>query len=504
MKVEKINNYTVQNAKRRFDSPNFTGGMGTVAQEITNSLPAKNILKKLQSFEWLKGEMGSILITALGTGLVAPIFIAFNPFVRPKKDATKEQKEDVKNTKIYTAMRQPISAILAILFQVSALKPIDKALDAMLNNPAYSKNFSLHVDQAALNSKSYLKTKIKKELKQSGIKKPSIFKYFSENYSKVKEERRHYDKMLNDKVTKKQEQQIQLLAERFQQTGKIKIGERYLDNPTLAELINKQIDQYISDAKHLYTPQDGIEFYRKRANILINNEEHLKEIFKDVPVKETFMTKDPDALKQLYKQTNSILESALSKETNEDVKMLIREILDKPEDIRASRVSRTLERIKSIKSACGGNYSEQAYINHMNMKNTELEKIINKLKLKKIDEVASATDNTISETLKKLIESCKFDKEDKLINSILHDTKTFGTNEEKLAQKIHKDIIKLYKKFVENKYTAPNQITKILISVCITLPITCNALNWVYPRVMEKLFPRISGVKKEGGSDGSK
>ena len=85
------------------------------------------------------------------------------------------------------------------------------------------------------------------------------------------------------------------------------------------------------------------------------------------------------------------------------------------------------------------------------------------------------------------------------MTSILHDTNTFDSDTEKLTQKIYKDITKLYKKFVENNYKAPNQIIKILIGVCITLPITCNALNWVYPRFMEAVFPGLAGVKKDGG-----
>ncbi len=405
MKVEKINNnYVLHQGNRQKKVPNFEGNTISIAEEITNLLPGKKALKRMQSFEWLKGEIGGILITAIGTGLVAPIFIGFNPFVKAPKGATKEQKEEVTNTKLYTAMRQPISAVLAILFQVGALKPIDKVLDKVFNNPAYSKNLSINVDQSALNSKSYLKTITKQELTKEGLKKPTILAGFKEGFDKVNKRRKEYDEILKTRINQKAEEQLQKLADTFEQTGRIKIGERNLDNKVVAELINKQIDGYISDANKLKLGNSGLELNAQMA------------------------------------QTNST-----------------------------------------------------------SLRDAELDKIITKLKLNKIDDTEKATVTTIQETIKKLVDNCKFDTENKLLNSILQDTDTFDTNAEKLTKKVCKDVTKLYKKFLENNYKAPNQIIKIIIGVCITLPITCNALNWVYPRLMEIVFPRLAGVKKDGG-----
>lgn len=494
MKVEKVNGNYRQKAPA-----SFKGGAVKLADQITNALPQHKILKKMENLQWMKGEFGSIFITALGTGLVAPIFIGFNPFVKAPKDATKEQKDEVTNTKIYTAMRQPISAVLALIFQLSALKPIDIALDEMMNNPKYSKNFSLHVDQSALNSNSYLQRQVAKELKKEGIKKPSLLKGFTEGFSKIKQERKDFTKLVKERVDAKAEQQLQNLADNFRNTGKIKIDKRYLDNPTLAQLVNKQIDEYIADANSFKIKPEGLEFYTKRAKTLINNEDHIREIFKDIPYEKIALTKDTKELKQLYENTDAILKKALLKETNPEIQILIREILEKPDEIRASRVARTLERIQTIKDACNGHYSPGAYLNSMLKRNEELDKTIVKLKLNKIENPSKATEKTVNDAIKRLINNCKFKPTDNLLKSILHDTATFDSNEEKLSKKVHKDITKLYKKFVAKKYTAPNQIAKILISVCITLPITCNALNWVYPRFMEIVFPRISGAKKEGG-----
>ena len=48
------------------------------------------------------------------------------------KDGKIDEKE-LQNTKTYTAMRQPISAVLAIMIQLGLLTPIDKGLDVLIN-----------------------------------------------------------------------------------------------------------------------------------------------------------------------------------------------------------------------------------------------------------------------------------------------------------------------------------------------------------------------------------
>lgn len=486
MEVGKIQqNYTAprRNLKKEA-TPNFTGA-ASLGKQITNSLSGKNAIERMKKLEWLKGEIGGILITALGTGLVAPIFIGFNPFVKAPKDATKEQKEDVKNTKLYTAMRQPISAVLAILFQVSALKPIDKFLDNLFNKEQYAKHFNLHVDQSAINSKSYVKSLVKEEFKQQGKTKPSYFQVFTKGWSKVKEEREAYDNLFDTRIKAIQDEQLDKVANVFRETGAIKVGQRTLDNKTVAELINTQIDDYVSDATKLKIDNDGLAFYSKRAKTLVENEEHLREIFKNPP---------SDS-----KQLQTYLQNLHNAEQSPEVKEILKEIIDRPEDIRRSRIDRTLKRIDNIKSMCKGNYSHDNYLDAMSLRNAELDRTITRLKLSKIAEPDKATNATITETIKRMTKGCQFEDSDTLLRSILHDTDTFDFNADKLSKKIHKDITKLYKKLVENKYKSFNQISKILIGVCITLPITCNALNWVYPRFMELFFPKLAGVKKDGG-----
>ncbi len=522
MKIENYQNYRVGNQVQRnyklHKNPNFTS-KATLAQDITNSLHHKGFFKWAKKMEWLKGEIGGILITALGTGLVAPIFIGYNPFVKAPKDATPEQKEETKNTKLYTAMRQPISAALAILFQASVQKYIDKGLDAVFNNSKFSKYARVDVDQQVLNTDTYIKDNIRKGLKgeknpltierKTPIKKPSLLaSWFGKKKRNADGDkvslRDQYDNIVKERLDQIKEQQINKVAEAFQAEGKIKVGERYLDHKSLVGLISNQIDDYITDAEKLkYSPELTVK-HVNRAKVLVTNEDHLREIFKQVPVDKVNAAKEGSKeLKEAYKETTTVLEKLLKEEKNEDVKVILKEILDRPEDLRANRVSRTLSRIDKVKDMCEsrGGFTPQNYRKALIERNNVLEdKVIELTATKKILE--KTDENSVGKIIERIAQNCSFDKDGNgVTKSVLRDTDTFDSDLEKLGKKIYKDVTKKYKKMIDNSYKSWNQLTKIGVGVLITLPITCTALNWVYPRFMELCFPKLAGVKKQSAQN---
>ncbi len=107
----------------------------------------------------------------------------------------------------------------------------------------------------------------------------------------------------------------------------------------------------------------------------------------------------------------------------------------------------------------------------------------------------------IEKAIKQVKKACTYKKGDPILEPLLENTDTFGSKAEKISAKIYKDIAKAYKKLVDNNYKSWNQITKIGVGVFITLPITCTALNWVYPRFMEIFFPKLAGVKKDNAPE---
>lgn len=467
-----------QNQKAQAAQPQFKGGL-SYSERIAESLPHAKTIKAMKSLEWLKGEIGGILITAFGTGLVAPIFIGFNPFVKAPKNATPEQKKENENTKLYTAMRQPISAALAIVFQASVQKYIDKGLDKVFNNPKISKYARTNLDQQELNTKTYIQSKVKKAMKKDGETKPSLIKSLFSKEAKA--QRKAYVENFNAKVENIQNEQIDNIARKFQETGKINIGERYLGWRSTSKLVNDQIDSYIQDARALQKTPEKIAKYINRAELLTNNEAGIRNVFGQIS--EQNVTGDVQKL--------------LAKESNPDIKTLLQEILNKPEDLRYSRVQRTLQRIDCIKTMCGGEFTRDKYKNALVERNGILADRIVELTGAKLD-TKTADQKAVKEAIEKIAQQCSFkDVEGSIQRSVLCDTDTFGKDLSKITKKVYKDITKGYKKLVENNYKSWNQFTKIGVGVFITLPITCTALNWVYPRFMDIFFPSLSGADEK-------
>ena len=606
MGIEKVNEVKVENGKKQIsftgsanknraylsqpqDSVSFTG-TGSAAKSLLDhtKMMADGLIPRhrkwidgMESAKWLKGELGGILITALGTGIVAPIFIGFNPFVKAPKDATEEEKKEVSNTKLYTAMRQPISAILAIIFQVSVLKYIDKGLDKIFNNEIYSKNVRLNTDQSILNTDTYIESIVKKQMASENIEKPSMFRALFSRNARV--ERAVYNEKLKKRIDEMKKSQLDGVTAQFEKDGKILVNKkaaRYVDKKTMADVITKQIDSYIEDAKLLKKEEERIAHYINKAEVLTSNEPYFRELAESLPLKEIEKAqvkelitqvlpfkeikkakdkellfdllkeandnldtlikniggKDPDIktilenlkaeltvdkdnpkagrfvelcetqsksseteLKALYKQLTDTVKARMQDPAlSEDLKKELQGILDRSEDLRGHRVNRILARIESIKEICSGGFDSDVYKKAMEDKiNTVRSRIVD-LEICKADiaKMGELDEAAVKDMMKRIAQILTFDPKDTKVASVLKDTDVFGIDSEKLLKKLYKDVTKGYKKLVEDSYKSITQNSKMLVGALITIPITCTALNWVYPRVMELCFPSLAGVKK--------
>ena len=110
MKVSSIKNNVYQ--KQSFDTPPTFKGKG-LDPDIINYLNKKGgrFGRFLNYVGENQGEALNIIVTAVGTAIICPLFIAFNPF----------SKEDDK-TKQYSEWRQPISAVIALVTQLTITK----------------------------------------------------------------------------------------------------------------------------------------------------------------------------------------------------------------------------------------------------------------------------------------------------------------------------------------------------------------------------------------------
>lgn len=143
-----------------------------VKAELLKQMPKSiRLLDKMKNFV---GEVPNIIINAVGTGLVAPIFIKHNPLSKADED-----------TRTYSAWRQPVSAVLAIATQASMVAPFNN----LLNNMTNKGEFTFFADKGNKYNKSayqdvdFLEKAIKKEnpkLSKEEIKKLAKEKQYSQ------------------------------------------------------------------------------------------------------------------------------------------------------------------------------------------------------------------------------------------------------------------------------------------------------------------------------------
>lgn len=105
------------------------------------------ILNKMKKM--LGGESTNICINALGTGLIAPIFIKYNFLSKTDSD-----------TRTYSAWRQPVSAVLSVATQVGMLIPINRWINK-LSNEGRLLGFDM-LNQGGYQNEAYLTKRIKK------------------------------------------------------------------------------------------------------------------------------------------------------------------------------------------------------------------------------------------------------------------------------------------------------------------------------------------------------
>lgn len=147
MKVGGINSINTPIKREQKASPTFhgKGDFNQLGDQIAKF--QKWIPRTLAYIGQNDGEILNTVVTAVGTAGVAPIFIALNPF-------SKEDKE----TKYYTAGRQPISAVTALVMQLSVNTLFNNWMSAIASTGLLKR-----ADLSAMPDKKYLKRIIKLE-----------------------------------------------------------------------------------------------------------------------------------------------------------------------------------------------------------------------------------------------------------------------------------------------------------------------------------------------------
>ena len=498
-----------------FGNASFATRNATKKALIMNQMPSA--IKRLISLKWVNGEAGGIIINALGTGLVAPIFIAFNPL------SDKDEE-----TKKYTALRQPVSAVLAILIQLGLTKPLDILYDNLSNKGKLGDH--LGFNQSRLNSSSFMK-RIKAD------------KYPSDKLDLVVENARN--------------EQVSNVAKELQKFGFIKnLNGTAFDNKEIISAALEALNARIEDAEEniISITNDKIAAKSKRAYLLLSKDANGENVLRKLCKELQTLTSMDEVKKKVERwiEENAVNNPDLEEIANEFVRR------DRLLDI-TERAKKTMSKISDFENALANtqilrNNNEflvsalNEYRNASQSRRSELLSEFTKIATQNGDKAKFGGLSQIVEILKgleeapneKLLQSylSKFmsriseyrgagdnleeiiriyqtgyytDEKDaaiytkELLEQLKESGKTATENVKEFFASINKKLkINLFEKEaveklrgkIERRVKGYTQITNILVGLLITLPITCTALNWVYPRFMNIFFPELANSKK--------
>lgn len=234
----------------------FNGGVSDPLKdsiEVTTKIVKAELNKRLgvtgKIYQWLAkttGEVQTQSINALFTATLAPIFIIHNPFVH-------KSKEDKK----YLALRQPISAGIALTGGLGMTLGINHYMDAMYNE-GYHKAIDLRIQP----SKSYLKRKFRKqkEIKDFNEFKNAVHAERLDFFSKLISENPE-----NIKFDEKSKI-ITIKGKDIQEGHKIRVP-NFENEKELKEYL-KENNFYNIKLRNLMENRFGFEFYGEKDGVL--------------------------------------------------------------------------------------------------------------------------------------------------------------------------------------------------------------------------------------------
>lgn len=437
--------------------------------------------KILQNLKVNQGENLNNIVTAVGTAGVAPIFIINNPLAKEDKD-----------TKKYTAARQPISAAIALGIQLPVMTAYNNLLDRVFTTWGLDR-----CDMKGKPLKSYLMPQIKHDYKvhkdtclSLGIqpeKKSDFYRVAIENM----QDKAFYREIDNLRNIMKDNNLVKpkAFASSLDTNGFVKLQDMISPNDVKEaeqQLFGKYIiDKYGFDPEATFKNKDG-EF------IKIKSLDDLKD----------------KANRKLFKSKGVVLEKA-------DKKAIKQYLAENYQRVAQDNVSKTLHEHIKIKLFLSREFEK------MNMELNEYKKTLlpqnlgenesRRLIDEKTKKIFDSTLNKIKETAKstpEVILDAEGNIEALNKKQILRAVEKMESNKTLENMKYHGATWDAVKKSVQAKkwYTAKlnhsevflkdfKQKSGLILGLAI-LPITCGILNWAYPRIMEEWFPHLAHAKK--------
>lgn len=483
------------------DSTSFTGSAAVISatakplkDNILELLPgaAKRIFKMHEGM----GEIQNQLINAIGTGLIAPVFIKFNPL-----------SDTDENTRTYTAWRQPVSAVLAVGTQCAIVKPFNDIIRWMSDIGYLGQKYNASL----FPSDNYIIKTIKEDNKGKHLTKEEIkseLETRKKNYAASLKEMIENDKIVFKKTSTKGVSNFEMPEQDFKQ----------LFNDTLNNIIKAEENAKLNAIK--------VKLPKKiERNIFYHN--HPEEA-------KNVLQKASSKIMQSYSQSDITTErlAIICKDIENELKTIKSDL---KKEMRTNPAKRDINPeliniVDDLKACIHANNEDTSVIRILDTKINHMVDNVNLMASKKstkeiiehvnasiynrtnaIDEVISALTevktklNTSGITVKQaqeLINERIHVANDDLLSKLnakgiaeITNTPEFiesaGARLKQKAGSIAGSIADQMKNLAKANIDGYKRWTGLGVSLAI-LPVTCWMLNRIYPWFMDLAFPNLS------------
>ena len=455
------------------------------------------------------GEVQNQLINACGTGLVAPLFIMYNPISDKDQD-----------TKTYTAMRQPISAVLAVGTQAAIVVPFN----AMIKRDADIGFLPIQYNRTLFPSDDFVEKLVKEETPGQKFKKnkdvnelkDAIDAYKKEHYEKPLIEMIENDRIIFNTTDGKTTSTLEMPKEKFQElfketidtiikeeqeekinaienklTKKIKRGIFYNTYPEKSKEIMERLQTTLNFGELSFdnklSAEDSYKKFEKECKTIIKE---LKKATREHPEDELANEGLINIVKEIKRWNNGkdddslrVLQNKIIKQLDLIEKMRGMESTDKIHDYVKSAVDRRTNAI-------------EATIKTLNEIKTRLE--TNGITVKEAQKII---DDEIERSNKKVRQQVKISgsgKED--IKTTIEWIDSSAARLSEKAKSVAKCIAKRAEKHATSYIDGLKRWTGLGVSLAI-LPLTCWLLNKLYPWFMDRAFPNLSQKNNQPKKD---
>ena len=471
----------------------------------------KNVPKNIKTFYALgknNGENLNNTVTAIGTAGVAPIFIRFNPL----------SDEDPK-VKAYSALRQPLSAVLALGVQL----PVMTAYNYLLDKWAASgkvRRIDLSAKPPESIVRTYAKSRYNQELREffaAGNTVDDLEAKFYKGRTKgeyiediMQEARNNIFYAQRDKMRRlaKENQPITTSVLR-DENGKVKdwfhptkLSEiKDIEFVKPDELDKARKDVYSSVLKEFGINPDDKKLFNIKIDWEDPNalEKHKQMKNGEIPVPEKLKEYKKGSIKSAlkkagvkYKEFKNKLERTAENEAISRVKTeLAEETRVKFETSKAFNDLKEKFMVEKQRIFDDTTISVEQKDSHV----LEAEKKLVADKVKELENRLSQTPESNDAERKTLVRAIDKIKE-KRIKDIRHHGMTMDEVETSVKVKkwLRAEINRR-----EGVFKNFKKLSGLIFGLAI-LPFTCGLLNWAYPRFMEKFFPGLCDAKKQASA----